>query len=61
MISDQLREEIVAAVSAADVCCEEQVCDAFLAVAQAGGDWKAEIAKAKANDAAERKVLGIND
>lgn len=59
-ISDDLHEEIVEAVLDATLCCEESVCDACLAVAKTGGDWRAELAKAKANDAAERKALGIN-
>ena len=60
-ISDDLREEITQAIQDADVCCEEAVCDACLAVASAGGDWRAELAKAKANDASERKALGIDE
>ena len=59
-ISDELREEITDAVLAADVCCEESVCDACIAVAKSGGDWRAELAKAIANDSAERKTLGVN-
>jgi hypothetical protein len=59
--SDELREKISDAVLAADVCCEEAVCDACLAVAKFGGDWRAELAKAKANDSAERKALRINE
>jgi hypothetical protein len=54
-----LINEISAAVEAADVCCPEQVSDACLAIAKDGGDWKAELARAKANDADERKALGI--
>lgn len=60
-ISDELRDEISDAVLAADVCCEETVFDACLAVAKFGGDWRAELAKAKANDASERKALQINE
>ena len=48
-------EEIIDAVIAADLCCPEQVCDGVLAVANAGGDWRVELAKAVANDAAEAK------
>jgi hypothetical protein len=58
-LTEETRDEIVAAVEAADVCCPEQVCDMVLSVAKVGGDWKAELAKAKANDADERKALGI--
>ena len=47
------------AVIAADLCYPEQVCDAVVAVANAGGDWRAELAKAVANDAAEAKSLGL--
>jgi hypothetical protein len=50
---DVTREEILDAVTAADLCSPEQVCDVVLAVANAGGDWRAELAKAVANDAAE--------
>jgi hypothetical protein len=46
-------DEIVNAVLEADLCSPEQVCDAVLAVANAGGDWRVELAKAIANDAAE--------
>ena len=52
-------DEIVAAVLEADLCCPEQVCDAVLAVANAGGDWRVELAKAVANDADECIALGI--
>jgi hypothetical protein len=51
------RDEIVDAVTSADLCSPEQVCDAVLAVANAGGDWRAELAKAVANDAAERDPI----
>ena len=47
------REEIIDAVIAADLCSPEQVCDVVLAVANSGGDWRVELAKAVANDAAE--------
>ena len=53
--SESLNDEIVNAVLEADLCCPEQVCDFVLAVANAGGDWRAELAKAVANDAAEAK------
>lgn len=52
-LTEEARREIVAAVVAADLCCSEAVCDAVLAVAEAGGDWKAELAGAIARDAAE--------
>ena len=51
--TETTREEIIDAVTAADLCSPEQVCDAVLAVSNAGGDWKAELAHAIANDAAE--------
>jgi hypothetical protein len=54
-----LIDEISTAVEAADVCCPEQVSDACLAIAKNDGDWKAELARAKANDADERKALGV--
>lgn len=59
-ISDDLRNEIAEAVEASGVCCPEQVCDACIAVAADGGCWRAELASAIANDAAERKALGID-
>ena len=52
-INETTREEIIDAVTEADLCSPEQVCDVVLAVANAGGDWRAELAKAVANDAAE--------
>jgi len=51
--NETTREEIIDAVTAADLCSPEQVCDAVLAVANAGGDWRVELAKAIARDAAE--------
>lgn len=60
MVGDDLRSEIAEAVEAAGVCCPEQVCDACIAVAAEDGCWRAELAKAIASDAAERKALGIN-
>ena len=59
MTTQETREEILTAVEAADVCCPEQVCDVVLAAAESGRDWKAELAQAIANDASERKTLGI--
>lgn len=56
---DSLREEIADAVEASDVCCPEQVTDAVLAVAVAGGDWQAELAGAVERDSSERRSLGI--
>jgi hypothetical protein len=50
---DAWKDEIIDAVMKADLCSSEQVCDAVLAVANAGGDWRVELAKAIANDAAE--------
>ena len=52
--AETTREEIIDAVTAADLCSPEQVCDAVLAVANAGGDWQAELDRAVAGDAAER-------
>jgi len=46
-------DAIIDAVLEADLCSPEQVCDAVLAVANAGGDWRVELDKAIANDAAE--------
>lgn len=55
----QCREEVVAAVEAASLCCPEQVCDAVLAVWENGGDWQDELAKAIRNDKECAKGLGI--
>jgi hypothetical protein len=52
-------DEIVNAVLEADLCSPEIVCDAVLAVANAGGDWRAELAKAIASDAAECVAIGV--
>ena len=52
-------EEIVNAVLEADLCSPEQVCDAVLAVANAGGDWRVELARAVANDSAECDAIGV--
>lgn len=60
-MNDDLRNEIIEAVESADVCCPEQVCDMVLAAAQRGDDWQAELAKAKASDANERKALGVDE
>ena len=57
MTTETTREEIIDAVIAADLCSPEQVCDAVLVVANAGGDWRAELARAVANDAAEMASL----
>lgn len=56
-----LLDQVSDAVESSGVCCPEQVVDAVYAIAQAGGDWKAELAKAVANDASERKALGIDE
>jgi len=53
------REEILDALTAADLCCPDIVGDAVLAVANAGGDWRVELAKAVANDAAECDAIGV--
>ena len=60
-MNDDLRNEIIEAVEAADVCCPEQVCDIVLAAAERGEDWQAALAKAKDVDASERKSLGIDE
>ena len=60
-VPDETREEIIDAVTTADLCSPEQVCDAVLAAANAGGDWQAELAKAVANDAAERVNNPVQD
>ena len=52
-------DEIVAAVLEADLCSPEVVCDAVLAVANAGGDWRAELARAVASDADECAAIGV--
>lgn len=44
------RTEIIAAVEASGVSCPEQVCDWVLDAAEKGNDWRAELAKAVAND-----------
>jgi hypothetical protein len=59
MISDELRSKIVVAVAAANVCCEEQVCDMVLAAAERGDDWQAALAAAKDDDAVTRESLGV--
>jgi hypothetical protein len=46
-------DAIIDAVLEADLCSPEQVCDVVLAVANAGGDWRAELDKAIANDSVE--------
>ena len=50
---------IADAVEAAGVSCAEQVCDALIALATRGGDWRAELAGAVARDGAERRRLRI--
>lgn len=59
MVGDDLRDEIAQAVEDAGVCCPEQVCDACLAVAAAGGIWELELSKALQNDTGERRALGF--
>ena len=46
----ELRNQVISAVESADVFFPEQVCDKALEVAEAGGDWEAVIADAKATD-----------
>ena len=60
-IDEDLRSEIAAAVESADVCCPDQVCDGCIEAVKNGLDWKSELAKAVANDASERKALGIDN
>lgn len=55
-----LLAEVSAAVEASDVCCPEQVTDALMAIAERGGDWRAELARAVERDPAERRALGID-
>jgi len=45
-----LRNQVISAVESADVFFPEQVCDKALEIAEAGGDWEAVIAEAKAKD-----------
>lgn len=59
-LSDDLRDEIIIATTSADLCCPEAVCDALMAVAEQDGDWRAELARAVANDAVERRALDID-
>ena len=60
MTDDELISEIAEAVEAADVCAPEQVADMCMIAAKEGRDWRAELARAKANDADERKTMGID-
>lgn len=61
MTNDYNRDEIVEAVEDSGVCCPETVCDAVLAVAETGGDWRAELAKAVARDLSESRGLTISE
>lgn len=58
-LTEESRRQIVAEVTAADLCCQEVVCDAVLAVAENGGDWRAELRGAIERDAAESRRLGV--
>ena len=59
-ISESVRNEIIAAVEAADLCCPSQVIDVLIDRAERGEDWRAELARVVANDPAERRRLGID-
>ena len=61
MMTDKERSVVVEAVVAADLCCPEQVCDMVLAVADGGGDWRAELARAVVADVTERRVIGLEN
>ena len=63
MITEAQREELVEAVNAADLACPEQVCDMVEAAGDRDGyDAAVKVLEsAKANDAAERKSLGIDE
>jgi hypothetical protein len=50
-ITEELRAEIVAAVEAAGLTNPEQVCDWVLDAARRGENWRAELARAVANEA----------
>ena len=58
-MTTEQRDEIVAAVESADLCCPEFVCDAVLRIAEDCGDWQAELDLAIENDAEESEFLGI--
>jgi hypothetical protein len=55
----ELRNEIAAAVEAADLCSPEQVFDVLFIIAKNGGDWRTELRAAKDRDGSERKAIGI--
>jgi hypothetical protein len=56
---EEARQEIIAIVEEANVCCPEQVCDAVLAAWKNGENWNAVLAEAVANDAKVAKQLGV--
>jgi hypothetical protein len=60
-LTETLREDLVTAVLAADLCCPEVVTDAVLAAAERGGREAAlaELERAKAGDDAAARSLGI--
>lgn len=59
-MNDELRDELIALVEAADLCCPEAVCDAVLAAGEISRAAAIdELNRAKANDASARKSLGI--
>ena len=49
-ISDELRNEIIAAVESANVSSPAEVCDWVLDAAASGQDWRAELARAVDQD-----------
>ncbi len=51
--------EIAQAVEAADVCCPVQVVDMCMIAHRNGMSWRDELARAKAEDADERRAMGI--
>ena len=59
-MTPELRDELIQLVEAADLCCPEQVCDAVLEAGETSrAAALAELERAKANDAAECRALGI--
>lgn len=58
-LTESDRADLVAAVTRANLCCPEAVCDAVLAAAERDGveAGRVELRRAKANDAAETARL----
>jgi hypothetical protein len=59
-VSDELRDEISAAIDAADLVAPEQVADLCYDAAASGCDWKPVLARCVANDSVERRRFGID-